>query len=93
MNTKLTSLGLVRKHKFVPQSVLVLNQGHEYNGGVPQYGELNPETPDDNIAVLLNVRKLGLRSVVSGITSKASAAGSMSVSPVNFVSSSQVAPS
>lgn len=48
---------------------LVLNQAHKYDGGVPLYGELDPERPDENVAVFPNIRKRGLEAVVARVDS------------------------
>lgn len=46
---------------------LVLNQAHKYDGGVPLYGTLDPERPEENVAVFPNIRKQGLEAVVARI--------------------------
>ena len=51
-------------------TILKLNQAGEYDGGLPLYGELLPDAPDDNNAVLLNIRKVGLQAVPSELTSE-----------------------
>jgi hypothetical protein len=48
---------------------LVLNQGHKYDGGLPLYGTLDPEHPDENVAVFPNIRKRGLEAVVARVDS------------------------
>lgn len=52
---------------------LALNHGKQYDGGVPLYGRLDPESPDKNIAVFPNVRKQEFSAVVATITSQDSA--------------------
>ncbi len=48
---------------------LALNQSHKYDGGMPLYGELDPERPEENVAVFPNIRKRGLEAVVARIDS------------------------
>lgn len=52
---------------------LALNHAKQYDGGVPLYGRLDPESPDKNIAVFQNVRKQDYSAVVAGVTSQDSA--------------------
>ena len=52
---------------------LALNHAKQYDGGVPLYGRLDPESPDKNIAVFPNVRKQEFSAVVATITSQDSA--------------------
>jgi len=50
-------------------SFLVLNQAHKYDGGIPLYGELDPEHPEENVAVFPNIRKRGLQAAVARVDS------------------------
>jgi hypothetical protein len=48
---------------------LRLNQAEKYDGGLPLYGPLDPEHPEENVAVFPNVRKRGLEAVIADVDS------------------------
>ncbi|UCE03367.1 MAG: hypothetical protein JSW67_04025 [Candidatus Latescibacterota bacterium] len=48
---------------------LRLNQAEKYDGGMPLYGPLDPERPEENVAVFPNVRKRGLEAIVADVDS------------------------
>jgi hypothetical protein len=50
--------------------VLYLNRGKDYDGGLPLYGRLDPQYPDNNVAVFPNVRKQGYEAVVAEIANQ-----------------------
>jgi hypothetical protein len=50
--------------------VLYLNRASDYYDGMPHYGKLDPESPEDNVALFPNVRKQGYKAVVSRISSE-----------------------
>ena len=52
---------------------LALNHAKQYDGGLPLYGRLDPESPDKNLAVFQNVRKQEYSAVVAEVTSQDSA--------------------
>jgi len=47
-----------------------LNQAEEYRYGAPEYGALDAEDPDENLAIFPNIRKSGLKAVVAKLTSE-----------------------
>ena len=48
------------------QDFLIINQADRYADKVVEYGPLDAEAPDDNIAVFINIRKQGTEAVVPG---------------------------
>jgi hypothetical protein len=52
---------------------LALNHAKQYDGGVPIYGKLDPEKPDQNLAVFQNVRKQDYSAILAPVTSQDSA--------------------
>jgi hypothetical protein len=62
--------------------VLFLNQAKEYDGGLPLYGRLDPQNPENNVAVFPNVRKQDFVAVVAQITGTDSAMALQLTTPV-----------
>jgi hypothetical protein len=61
--------------------VLYLNRGKDYDGGLPLYGKLDPQYPENNVAVFPNVRKQGYKAVVSQIANEDSSLGLQLTAP------------
>ena len=52
---------------------LLINQADRYADKVVEYGPLDAEAPDDNIAVFINIRKSGSTAVIPSLTAADSA--------------------
>lgn len=48
-------------------AVLYLNRAKDYDGGLPRYGKLDPQSPELNVALFPNVRKQGYSAIVAAI--------------------------
>jgi hypothetical protein len=52
---------------------LIINQADRYADKMVEYGPLDAEAPDDNIAVFINIRKQGMSAVIPQLTANDSA--------------------
>jgi hypothetical protein len=50
--------------------VMFLNRFKDYDGGTPKYGPLDPQVPENNVAVFPNVRKQGYHAVVAEVANE-----------------------
>ena len=48
-------------------TVLYLNRAKDYDGGLPRYGKLDPQSPELNVALFPNIRKQGYTAIVASI--------------------------
>jgi len=48
-------------------TVLYLNRAKDYDGGLPRYGKLDPQSPELNVALFPNIRKQGYQAIVAAI--------------------------
>jgi hypothetical protein len=62
--------------------VLFLNRAKDYDTGLPQYGRLDPQTPENNVALFPNVRKVGFKAVVAQIENADSSMALQMTAPV-----------
>jgi hypothetical protein len=62
--------------------VLWLNGARAYHTGLPQYGKLEPQAAETNVALFPNVRKQGYKAVVAPILNADSALAQQMVMPV-----------
>jgi len=62
--------------------VLFLNRAKDYDGGLPRYGKLDPQTPELNVALFPNVRKQGFAAIVAPIENADSIAALDMTKPV-----------
>ena len=62
--------------------VLYLNRAKDYDGGMPLYGRLDPQVPENNVAVFPNVRKQGYHAVVAEVANADSSLGLQLTAPV-----------
>jgi hypothetical protein len=52
---------------------LIINQADRYADNMIEYGPLDADAPDDNIAVFINIRKQGISAVIPTLTANDSA--------------------
>jgi hypothetical protein len=62
--------------------VLELNRAGEYDDGLPLYGRLDPQAPENNVALFPNVRRQEFIAVVSQVSSEDSALAMALTAPV-----------
>ncbi len=53
--------------------VIYLNRGKDYDGGLPRYGKLDPQVPDESVALFPNIRKQGFTATIAPIENADSA--------------------
>jgi hypothetical protein len=63
-------------------TVLYLNRAKDYDGGLPRYGKLDPQVPNESVALFPNIRKHGYIAVVAPIENADSAAALDMTTPV-----------
>jgi hypothetical protein len=62
--------------------VVYLNRAKDYHTGMPSYGKLDPQSPENNVALFPNIRKQGYKAVVAQVAAEDSVLSQQLTAPV-----------